>query len=73
MKNTIHIFADESRHVNDRFMVLGGISCNLITISLITNKVQNLRNKYNFFSEFKWTNISDKYLNLYKELLLLKS
>lgn len=71
MKSTIHIFADESRHVNDRFMVLGGISCNLMTISLITKKVQDLRDKYNFFSEFKWTNISDKYLNLYKELLLI--
>lgn len=71
MKNTIHIFADESRHVHDRFMVLGGISYNLMTISLITKKVQDLRNKYNFFSEFKWTNVSDKYLNLYEELLFI--
>src|SRR3989344_849917 len=75
---TIHIYSDESRHKNERFLLLGGLWIEEENISKAKNDIYKLRNKYSyknsageiipFLGEFKWTKTSDKYLDVYKEL-----
>ncbi|MBI5230109.1 MAG: DUF3800 domain-containing protein [Candidatus Magasanikbacteria bacterium] len=75
---TIRIYSDESRHKNERFLLLGGIWVEEENMPVIENSIKALRNKYgyintkgehiDFLGEFKWTKVSYKYLAVYKEL-----
>lgn len=75
---TIRIYSDESRHKNERFLLLGGIWVEEENLLAIENGISALRNKHgyvnsngkhiDFLGEFKWTKISAKYLAVYKEL-----
>lgn len=76
---TIHIYSDESRHKNERFLLLGGIWINEENSPLALAEIEDLRSRkgyindakqhVNFLGEFKWQKISDKYLHVYKELV----
>jgi len=76
---TIRIYSDESRHRNERFLLLGGIWIDETHIAGVENSIKLLRKKYgytdfegqeiDFLGEFKWSKVSDKYLNLYKDLV----
>lgn len=76
---TIRIYSDESRHRNERFLLLGGIWVDEVNVAEVENSVKLLRKKYgytnsegqeiNFLGEFKWSKVSDKYLNLYQDLV----
>jgi hypothetical protein len=78
LKN-IHIYSDESRHKNERFLLLGGIWVEEAATAEINNILTVLRVKYgytndagarvNFLGEFKWTKVSDRYLHIYKEII----
>ena len=75
---TIRIYSDESRHKNERFLLLGGLWVEEKNIGVIDSGIRNLRAKrgyinsqgkhIDFFGEFKWTKVSDKYLDVYREL-----
>lgn len=76
---TIRIYSDESRHKNERFLLLGGIWVEEKNMPVIESGINILRNKLgyvdsngqhiDFLGEFKWTKISNKYLAVYKELV----
>lgn len=76
---TIRIYSDESRHKNERFLLLGGIWIEEGKISEVEHKIKVIRDKFGFtnsltqkvgfLGEFKWTKVSDKYLSVYKELV----
>lgn len=76
---TIRIYSDESRHKNERFLLLGGVWVPEEKVEIFENAVAKLRSKYghvdsngnhvDFLGEFKWQKVSDKYLQLYKELV----
>lgn len=76
---TIRIYSDESRHRNERFLLLGGIWIEEEKVKIVEARIHELRKKHgyinsegiriDFHGEFKWTKLSDKYLELYKELV----
>ncbi|MBI1974875.1 MAG: DUF3800 domain-containing protein, partial [Parcubacteria group bacterium] len=75
---TIRIYSDESRHKNERFLLLGGIWVEEENVQTVENGIRELRKKHgyinsagkhiDFLGELKWTKVSDKYLTVYKEL-----
>jgi hypothetical protein len=77
--NTIRIYSDESRHRNERFLLLGGIWIDETKIASAEDSVKKLRRKYgytnsdgkdiDFLGEFKWSKVSDKYIDLYRDLV----
>lgn len=76
---TIRIYSDESRHKNERFLLLGGVWILEEHIQIVEDAINALRKKYgytnsegkhiDFKGEFKWVKMSDKHLPLYKELV----
>jgi hypothetical protein len=76
---TFRIYSDESRHKNERFLLLGGVWVEEKNVKIVENAVKELRKKYSyindegksmaFFGEFKWTKVSDKYLPVYREVV----
>ena len=75
----IHIYSDESRHRAERFLLLGGLWIEEKQVSSLKRKITRLRNKHaytdsegekiSFAGEFKWTKVSDKYFQVYKDLV----
>lgn len=75
---TIGIYSDESRHKNERFLLLSAILIDEDNIEVTKNEIKNLRKKYgytndrkekiDFTGEFKWTKVSDKYFSVYQDL-----
>ncbi len=75
----IHIYSDESRHKNERFMLLGGIWIEDGKIIQAQKELKGLRHEcgytdstgkhIDFIGEFKWQKISDKYFDVYKKLV----
>ncbi len=76
---TIRIYSDESRHKNERFMLLGGVWIEEVNIKNASTQIAYLRKKsgyknskgqhIDFLGEFKWQKTSDKYMSVYKELV----
>ena len=78
MKQLINIYADESCHlelskitVDNRFMVLGGISCPDKNKEEVFQNIKKIKeeNQLKHYSEMKWTNVSNAKLNAYKALI----
>ncbi|MCK4859925.1 MAG: DUF3800 domain-containing protein [Candidatus Omnitrophica bacterium] len=71
-----HIYSDESRHKNERFLLLSGIWIEEAKIKIAEAEIAALRKKHgyinslgqhiDFLGEFKWTKVSTKYLSVYK-------
>ena len=76
---TFRIYSDESRQKNERFLLLSGLWIEEENIELVESKVSKLRHDHGFTNdegkfidfcgEFKWTKISSKYYEIYKELI----
>ena len=76
---TIRIYSDESRHKNERFLLLGGIWVEEENIKIVEERMRALRKKYgyinsvgqrvDFLGEFKWTKASMTHLAIYKEVV----
>jgi hypothetical protein len=74
---TFHIYSDESRHKNERFLLLSGLWVEEGNIRKVLDDIQSLRKKHgyvdsygnhvDFVGEFKWTKVSPRYLHVYKE------
>lgn len=75
----IRIYSDESRHKNERFMLLSGIWIEENNIKVAQKQISELRHKHgyansagqyiDFIGEFKWQKISKKYFHVYCELV----
>jgi len=76
---TIRIYSDESRHKNEKFLLLAGIWVPEENVQIVEEGIRALRQKHgytnsagkkvDFLGEFKWTKVSDKYMPVYKELV----
>jgi hypothetical protein len=76
---TIRIYSDESRHKNERFMLLSGVWVNEENVISALNEIKSLRHEYgyksddgkfrDFVGEIKWQKVSDKYYDLYKRIV----
>ncbi|OGF50397.1 MAG: hypothetical protein A2231_02575 [Candidatus Firestonebacteria bacterium RIFOXYA2_FULL_40_8] len=74
-----NIYSDESRHKNERFMLLGGLWVDEVNLKVLEDEVQKLRKKngfvnnnskhVDFVGELKWCKVSQKYLHVYVELV----
>lgn len=76
MKDNIQInaYADESCHLEHdkiEFMVLGCIYCLKKDVNYISQKIKNIKIKYNLKpnTEIKWTKVSKNKIEMYKELI----
>jgi len=73
-----HIYSDESRHRNERFLLLAGLWIEESKVKEAENEIILLRKKHgyinskgqriDFLGEFKWTKVSTNYIHVYKEL-----
>lgn len=76
---TIHIYSDESRQKNERFMLLSGLWIEEQNVKTARADVERLRARHgytnsdgkhvDFLGEFKWGKVSDKYYHVYKDLV----
>lgn len=74
-----HIYSDESRHKNERFLLLSGLWIEESQIKDAENDVKALRQRHgfvnsrgqhiDFLGELKWTKVSSKYLHVYRDLV----
>lgn len=64
-----HIYCDESRQTQDRYMVFGGIITTAKNVELFDKAMQLYREGQNMMAEIKWGKVSDKKLNEYKALI----
>ena len=75
------IYSDESRHKNERFLLLGGLWIEEDNIKEMESRIKQFRfdngyvnsenKKISFCGEFKWTKASEKYLPVYREYVNL--
>jgi len=78
MKQLINIYSDESCHLEsaritpeNRFMVLGGISCPDDKTQSVFQEIKNIKteNDLRHFSEIKWTKVSITKFSAYEALI----
>ena len=72
ISKTFNLYCDESCHLeNDHkpFMFLGSVSSAYNQVKLHTQYIQELKAKYNFYAEIKWTSVSQSKLRFYSELM----
>lgn len=75
----INIYCDESCHLemtnenkeNQKSMVLGGISCPKDIIRKVSDEIRDIKEKHgiNRYSEIKWTKVSPKKIDFYKDVI----
>lgn len=64
-----HIYCDESRQTQDRYMVFGGIITTAENVEFFDKTMHLYREGQNMKAEIKWGKVSDKKLNEYKALI----
>ncbi len=78
MKPLINIYCDESCHLeakkidaSNRYMVIGGISCPAEQRSGVFKRISQIKteNKLPSYSEVKWTKVSNKNVDCYRDLI----
>ncbi len=74
MIDYLKIYCDESCHLendNSKYMVIGGIACKASNKRHIVKKIKGIRDKYQFSDklEIKWTKVSMRFIDMYKELI----
>ncbi len=70
--NSINVYCDESRHTsdkNDRFMVIGAISCPRTVKRDLVYTIHCLKKKYHAQGEFGWKRLSPNRKDFYWELI----
>lgn len=75
---TYHVYSDESRHKNERFLLLAGLWIKESDIKSAEAEIIAFRKRHgyidsqgqhvDFLGEFKWTKVSRRYLPVYEEL-----
>lgn len=72
MGQLYNVYCDESCHLeNDqkKAMVLGGIFCPKMEVSLINQKMRELKVAHGMTHEIKWTKVSEQRLPFYKSIV----
>ena len=72
MNKTFNIYCDESCHIeNDhkKYMFLGSISCAYPQVKRHTQRINELKNKHNFYAEIKWSHVSMSKVKFYLDLV----
>lgn len=69
MGRIIHVYCDESRQTQERFMVLGGIAVASEKMGEFNASIQVCRNNGQIFGEFKWRKVSKAKLGDYKKFI----
>lgn len=69
---TFNIYCDESTHLihdGHPFMVLGYVSIAYNQIDMAKAQIKEIKNKYGYRGELKWTNVHEATFQMYNELL----
>lgn len=69
---TFNIYCDESCHIehdHKKFMLLGAVSSAYNEVRRHTERINALKEKYKYFGEIKWSNVSNSQYYFYKELI----
>ncbi len=61
-----HIYCDESRQTQDRFMLLGGLILLAGDENAMQERFRHFRQQWKMFAELKWTKVSGQKLAEYK-------
>lgn len=72
IRKTYNIYCDESTHLeNDGqpYMIYGYVSVPYNEMELAKKQIQEIKQKYRYEGELKWTNISNKTFALYNEIV----
>lgn len=72
MDKTFNIYCDESCYLeNDHknYMFLGSVSCAYPQVKRHTERIKELKNKYKFNAEIKWSNVSMSKIDFYLDLV----
>jgi len=69
MGRVLHVYCDESRQRNEKFMVLGGIITSASSFSNFNLSITEFRSETRMFAEMKWRKVSRGKLNEYKRFL----
>ena len=64
-----HIYCDESRQVEDRFMIFGGIIVSFDDLAKTEQSISTKRNDTQLFGELKWTKISNERCDGYRDFV----
>lgn len=65
----LHVYCDESRQTQDRYMVFGGIMVPETSVEPFNKAMALWRDAQNMHAELKWTKVSNQKLNEYKSLV----
>jgi hypothetical protein len=71
-EKTFNLYCDESTHlIHDKhpYMIYGYISIASNQIKIAKEQIKDIKTKYGYAGELKWTNIHDKTYLMYKELV----
>lgn len=69
---TFNIYCDESCHLeNDhkKYMLIGCVSSAYNQVKRHTERIQKIKEEYNYYGEIKWSNVSNSQLRFYKALM----
>jgi len=69
---TFNIYCDESTHLEhdgEPYMIYGYVSIAYNQMKLAKEQIKQIKQKYDYKSELKWTNISEKTFPVYKEIV----
>ena len=69
MNNEYNIYCDESDTNGQNIFWLGAVICTPARADILNNKIKKIREKYDFYSEFKWTKLKGHNFNVYKEFI----
>ncbi len=64
-----HVYCDESRQSQDRYMVLGGIILRSTFTDKFNETMKNFRHEQNMMAELKWTKVSNQKIQQYKRFV----
>lgn len=72
INKTFNIYCDESTHLErdgHPFMIYGYVSLAYNQIKLAKEQIKNIKQKYDYHDELKWTNVSNKTFPIYNEII----
>lgn len=72
MSKTFNLYCDESTHLihdGHLYMLLGYINIAYPQIRMAKNEIKDIKLKYNYTDELKWTNVHDATYKVYAELV----
>ncbi len=65
----LHVYCDESRQTQDRYMVFGGIALPATAVEPFNRAMDLWRDAQNMHAELKWTKVSNQKLSEYRSLV----